>query len=203
MEKIVVTFFNALTLTMILSLIALGLAVIFGLRGVINLAHGEFFMLGAYAVVAADYFLPSFWGGFVLAPLAVAGLGWVVERSIIRFLYEKPLDTLLATWGLSIVLREIVRLTIGAGYRYTSVPFSGKARIFSALIIRSTVFHYRADRRGVHGRGVLLSVHALRAADQGGDRRQGYGRSPGHQYFTGRPDRFRPRLGDGEAWPAL
>ena len=132
MEKIVVTFLNALTLTMILSLIALGLAVIFGLRGVINLAHGEFFMLGAYAVVAADYFLPSFWGGFVLAPLAVAGLGWIVERSIIRFLYEKPLDTLLATWGLSIVLREIVRLTIGAGYRYTSVPFSGKAHIFGA-----------------------------------------------------------------------
>jgi branched-chain amino acid transport system permease protein/urea transport system permease protein len=132
MEKLVVTFLNGLTLTMILSLIALGLAVIFGLRGVINLAHGEFFMLGAYAVVAADLFLPSFWGGFVVAPLAVAGLGWVVERSIIRHLYDKPLDTLLATWGLSIVLREVVRLTIGAGYRYTSVPFSGKARILGA-----------------------------------------------------------------------
>ena len=91
MEKLVVTFFNGLTLTMILSLIALGLAVIFGLRGVINLAHGEFFMLGAYAVVAADLFLPSFWGGFVVAPLAVAGLGWVVERSVISFLYDKPL----------------------------------------------------------------------------------------------------------------
>jgi branched-chain amino acid transport system permease protein/urea transport system permease protein len=117
---------------MILSLIALGLAVIFGLRGVINLAHGEFFMLGAYAVVAADRFLPNFWGGLVLAPLAVAGLGWIVERGIIRFLYEKPLDTLLATWGLSIVLRESVRLTIGAGYQYTSVPFSGNAHIFGA-----------------------------------------------------------------------
>lgn len=132
MEKIVITFFNGLTLTMILSLIALGLAIIFGLRGVINLAHGEFFMLGAYAVVAADRFLPDFWGGLVLAPVAVAGLGWIVERCIIRFLYEKPLDTLLATWGLSIVLRESIRITIGAGYQYTSVPFSGNAHIFGA-----------------------------------------------------------------------
>jgi urea transport system permease protein len=132
MEKIIVTVFNGLTLTMILSLIALGLAIIFGLRGVINLAHGEFFMLGAYAVVAADRIMPDFWGGLVLAPLAIAGLGWVVERSIIKNLYEKPLDTLLATWGLSIVLRESVRLTLGAGYQYTSVPFSGNAHLFGA-----------------------------------------------------------------------
>jgi urea transport system permease protein len=125
MDRLVITALNSLTLTMILSLIALGLAVIFGLRGVINLAHGEFFMLGAYAVVAADYFLPKYWGGLVLAPLLLAAIGWVVERTIIRHLYRKPLDTLLATWGLSIVLREVIRLTLGAGYKYTSVPFSG------------------------------------------------------------------------------
>jgi branched-chain amino acid transport system permease protein/urea transport system permease protein len=132
MEKLVVIFFNGLTLTMILSLIALGLAIIFGLRGVINLAHGEFFMLGAYAVVVADHFLPSFWGGLIVAPLAVAGIGWVIERNIIRHLYQKPLDTLLATWGLSIVLRESIRTTVGAGYQYTSVPFSGNAHILGA-----------------------------------------------------------------------
>ena len=125
MEKLTVALLNGATLTMIISLIALGLAVIFGLRGVINLAHGEFFMLGAYVVVAVDLFLPKYWGGFLLAPLIMGGVGWVVERLIIRHLYEKPLDTLLATWGLSIVFREAVRMTIGAGYKYTSVPFTG------------------------------------------------------------------------------
>ncbi len=129
MERLVIAILNGLTLTMIISLIALGLAVIFGLRGVINLAHGEFFMLGAYVVVAADQFLPTYWAGLVLAPIVMGGIGWLVERLIIRHLYTKPLDTLLATWGLSIVFREAVRMTIGAGYRYTHAPFTGKFHI--------------------------------------------------------------------------
>jgi urea transport system permease protein len=125
MEKLVIALLNGLTLTMIISLIALGLAVIFGLRGVINLAHGEFFMLGGYVVVAADQYLPTYWAGLFLAPIVIGAIGWVVERLIIRHLYRKPLDTLLATWGLSIVFREGVRMTIGAGYKYTHAPFTG------------------------------------------------------------------------------
>jgi len=129
MEQLAVAILNGLTLTMILSLIALGLAVIFGLRGVINLAHGEFFMLGAYAVVISDQFLPKYWAGLLLAPLLIGAVGWVVERLVIRHLYAKPLDTLLATLGLSIVIREGVRMTGGAGYKYTSVPFTGNLHL--------------------------------------------------------------------------
>jgi branched-chain amino acid transport system permease protein/urea transport system permease protein len=130
MEKLLIVLFNGITLTMILSLIALGLTIIFGLRGVINLAHGEFFMLGAYSVVLSDRFLPDFWGGLIVAPLIVAGLGWAIERCIIRRFYSKPMDTLIVSWGLSIVLREGVRILFGPGYQYTSVPFSGNAHLF-------------------------------------------------------------------------
>jgi urea transport system permease protein len=126
MQMLAVTLLNGISLTMVLILISLGLAIIFGLRGVINLAHGEFFMLGAYAVVAANQFLPDYWGGLVVAPLFTALVGWGVERGMIRFLYKRPLETLLATWGLSIVLRELVKLTVGAGYQYTRAPFSSQ-----------------------------------------------------------------------------
>jgi branched-chain amino acid transport system permease protein/urea transport system permease protein len=127
MDSLLVTLLNGISLTMVLLLISLGLAIIFGLRGVINLAHGEFFMLGAYAMVLANQFLPDFWGGLIVAPLLVALIGWAVERGMIRFLYERPLDTLLATWGLSIVLRELIKNTVGAGYQYTRAPFTGQA----------------------------------------------------------------------------
>jgi branched-subunit amino acid ABC-type transport system permease component len=126
MNLVTMTFFNSLSISMTIILISFGLAIIFGLRGIINLAHTEFFMLGAYVVVLADQMgLPVFWAGLVLAPIAVGFIGWVIERSLIRFLYERPIETLLGTWGVSLVLTEAVKLTLGPQQRYTMQPFTG------------------------------------------------------------------------------
>ena len=127
MDIFLTTIFNGISLSAVLILISLGLAIIFGLRGVINLAHGEFFMLGAYVVWLTDNMgLPKFWTGFLVAPIFVAFIGWLIERGLIRFLYKRPLDTLLATWGVSIVLREIIRIVIGPEHRQTTKPIIGQ-----------------------------------------------------------------------------
>ena len=130
MDLIIVTTLNALSLSMIIILISLGLAIIFGLRGIINLAHTEFFMLGAYVVVVTDSIgLPVFWAGLVLSPFVVGAIGWVIERSLIRFLYDRPLETLLGTWGVSLILKEAVKITLGPQQRYTMQPFSGAVTV--------------------------------------------------------------------------
>ena len=102
---------------------ALGLTIIYGTMGVINMAHGEFIMLGGYTT----YVLQSAIGiPFIvcipLAFIAVGAFGWVVELGLIRRLYKRPLDTLLATWGLSLILIQSVRLGFGTSPKYVSVP---------------------------------------------------------------------------------
>src|SRR5437762_5561141 len=89
----------------ILVLLALGLALIFGMMRIVNLAQGEFFTVGAFTVLASTRYahLPL-WVGMLLAPLVVAGIGIAIERAIIRRLYGRPLDVLLATWGGSLRL---------------------------------------------------------------------------------------------------
>lgn len=142
MEAILTTILNGVTLSAVLILISLGLAIIFGLRGVINLAHGEFFMIGAYTVWATENFgLPPFWVGLLLAPLLVALIGWLIERSYIRFLYDRPLDTLLGTWGISIILRELIRIIVGPEHRYATQPITGQLQIgnFSYPLYRASI----------------------------------------------------------------
>jgi len=115
--------FIGLSLASIWFIAALGLTIIYGLMGVINMAHGEFIMLGGYTT----FLLQTFVGvPFILcipiAFLVVAVIGLAVERGIIRHLYERPLDTLLATWGLSMALVQIVRLVFGVSPKYVEVP---------------------------------------------------------------------------------
>jgi len=112
-----------LSLASVLLLAALGLAITFGLMGVINMAHGEMLMLGAYATyftqgVFSD-FAPAYMELYLLAAIpfaffVTAAVGILLERSVIRRLYGRPLETLLATWGLSLILIQIVRLLFGA-----------------------------------------------------------------------------------------
>jgi urea transport system permease protein len=114
---------NGLSIASILLLVSLGLAIIYGTMGVINLAHGDFLMLGAYAV----WFLQSTFGiGLLpclgLVFLIVGAIGWLVERTLIRHLYGRPLDTLLATWGIGIILQQGIRLGAGAELRYVQMP---------------------------------------------------------------------------------
>ncbi|MCQ0987025.1 urea ABC transporter permease subunit UrtB [Jiella marina] len=115
--------FAGLVLFSVFVLMALGLAIIFGQMGVINMAHGEFMILGAYVTYmcsnffqsAAPALMPiSFFVAMVLAFFASGALGMLVEMGLIRFLYKRPLDTLLATWGLSLILQQTYRTIFGA-----------------------------------------------------------------------------------------
>jgi len=114
---------HGLSLASVLLFAALGLAITFGLLGVINMAHGEMLMLGAYATYAVQTFfqshLPNFFGLYLFAAIPVAffvtfGVGVLLERVVIRHLYNRPLETLLATWGISLLLIQSVRLIFGA-----------------------------------------------------------------------------------------
>jgi urea transport system permease protein len=123
--------YYGLSLGSVLLLAAAGLAITFGVMGVINMAHGEMVMIGAYVTFmvqqALHAYLPSLYPASLLfaVPLAflVAGaIGVVIERSLIRWLYGRPLETLLATWGLSLVLQQAVRSIFGPNNRDVDTP---------------------------------------------------------------------------------
>ncbi len=115
--------FAGLILFSVLVLMALGLAIIFGQMGVINMAHGEFMILGAYVTYLCSNlfseYLPGLFSAYFFVAMALAFmasglLGMVVEWGLIRHLYKRPLDTLLATWGLSLILQQVYRSAFGA-----------------------------------------------------------------------------------------
>jgi urea transport system permease protein len=115
--------FTGISLGSILLLAALGLAITYGLMGVINMAHGELIMIGAYATYVVQglfrSYLPGAFDWYLIAAIPVAFMtsalvGAALERSVIRFLYGRPLETLLATWGISLMLMQLVRSIFGA-----------------------------------------------------------------------------------------
>jgi branched-chain amino acid transport system permease protein len=109
-----------------LGLLALGLTVIFGLLGVMNFAHGELYMLGAYAGIVVIGVTQSFWVALIAAPMLVAGLAAVTEVSLLRPLYRRePLYGLILTFGLALVLREGVRQIWGGDMRRILAPIPG------------------------------------------------------------------------------
>jgi urea transport system permease protein len=127
-----VSLFEGVSLGSVLLLAAIGLAITFGVMGVINMAHGEMIMLGAYAAYVCQQlfrtFLPPAWiDGYLLLAVPVAFLfagavGVALERSVIRFLYGRPLETLLATWGVSLILQQAVRSVFGSPNKEVSNP---------------------------------------------------------------------------------
>jgi branched-chain amino acid transport system permease protein len=122
---------NALTLISILTLVALGLAIIFGLMDIINLAHGELVTIGAYtlalvqAVAGAMPYAAAFWIGLALAPLVGAAFGWLLEATVIRRFYQRPLETVLATFGISLVLQKAIEFAFGARPQIVNTPIKG------------------------------------------------------------------------------
>jgi urea transport system permease protein len=114
--------FAGLSLFSVLLLMGLGLAVIFGQMGVINMAHGEFMTIGAYTIYLGSTLCEKFEPGFMpyYFPIAIVvafvlafAAGWLTEWALIRHLYKRPLDTLLATWGLSLGMQQLFRTAIG------------------------------------------------------------------------------------------
>jgi len=137
-----------ISLGSVLLLAALGLAITFGVMGVINMAHGEMVMLGAYTTyVVQEIFRSQFPSAFdysllvaIPTAFAVAGLvGLAIERGVIRFLYGRPLETLLATWGLSLILQQAVRSIFGASNRKVGTPswISGSVELFGGVVLTS------------------------------------------------------------------
>ncbi|TDK41391.1 urea ABC transporter permease subunit UrtB [Antarcticimicrobium luteum] len=143
MDVIANQLFAGLSMASILLMIALGLAIIYGAMGVINLAHGEFVMLGAYATWA----LQTYAGIGILPALpfvfiSVAAVGWIVEKVVVQNLYHRPLDTILATWGIGIILQQAVRLGVGAESRFVKGPdlLSGNTEIGPLIMSNYRLF---------------------------------------------------------------
>ncbi|HUE92117.1 urea ABC transporter permease subunit UrtB [Pseudomonas sp.] len=138
--------FSGLSLGSILLLAALGLAITFGLLGVINMAHGEMLMLGAYSTymvqVLFQRFAPEALALYPLVALPVAffvtaAIGMALERTVIRHLYGRPLETLLATWGISLILIQLVRVIFGAQNVEVANPYwlSGGIQVLPNLVL--------------------------------------------------------------------
>jgi urea transport system permease protein len=172
--------FTGISLGSILLLVALGLAITYGLMGVINMAHGELMMIGAYATYVVQNlfrtYLPGAFDAYVLLAipasfLAAAAVGAVLERGVIRWLYGRPLETLLATWGISLILMQAVRNLFGAqnvpvenpawlsgGWQVMSnltLPYNRIAIIaFAALVLAGVSLMIARTRLGLFVRGV-------------------------------------------------
>ncbi len=172
--------FSGISLGSILLLVALGLAITYGLMGVINMAHGELMMIGAYATYvvqgAFQKYLPGAFDWYLLAAVPVsfmasALVGAALERGVIRFLYGRPLETLLATWGISLMLMQGVRSLFGAqnvgvenpqwmsgGVQVLGnlqLPFNRMVIIaFAAAVLLATAWLIGRTRLGLFVRGV-------------------------------------------------
>jgi urea transport system permease protein len=136
------TLFFGLSLGSVLVLAAIGLAITFGVMGVINMAHGELMMLGAYTAYVMQLLMPKHIGASIIvaipAAFVVSGLvGILIERGIVRFLYGRPLETLLATFGVSLVLQQVVRDIFTANNRPVETPqwMAGSLEINAAFSI--------------------------------------------------------------------
>jgi branched-chain amino acid transport system permease protein len=176
MEYLVVTLIGVVFAIASLVLLALGLAIIYGMMGVINLAQGEFIMLGAYTVVLSSAHGLDLWVGMALAPVVVGAVGLLVERCIIRFLYGRLLDTMLATWGLSLGLIAAVTLIIGPSTEGVATPIGHVAiggysvSAYNLFVIAATGFLvvltwglFNRTRFGLIARGAMQNADMVAA----------------------------------------
>lgn len=147
---------NAVSAILTLALAALGLAIIFGFMGVINLAHGAYFTVGAYVVWFTSTELGiGVWPGLVLAPFVVAVVGLLTEVLIIQHLYERLLDTILATWGVALAIGEAIKLLFNAQSKEVPNPIPG-----GVDLVVTTYSAYRLFMMGV-AVVVIIAVFAL------------------------------------------
>ena len=123
METFVANLLNGLSWGMLLFLISVGLTTVFGVLGVLNFAHGSFFMLGAYLCMQIMHIVPSFWVGIIVGPLLVGGLGVIIEKMLLRKIYDRDISfQLLLTFAILLFLDDSVRLIWGPGYHVVEAP---------------------------------------------------------------------------------
>jgi branched-chain amino acid transport system permease protein len=134
---------DAAALSALLFLVSVGLSLVFGILGVVNFAHGVFYMLGAYVAFTLASASGSFWAALVMAPPLVGALGAVLERSTLRFIYRRPpIYQLLLTFGLALILEEGVRIGWGATAKSVDPPafLAGSVQILGAVYPRYRLF---------------------------------------------------------------
>ena len=192
--------FSGISLGSILLLVALGLAITYGLMGVINMAHGELMMIGAYATYVVQgvfqKFFPGMFDWYLVAAVPVAFMasalmGAALERSVIRFLYGRPLETLLATWGISLMLQQLVRSIFGAqnvgvenpSWMSGGVQFMGNLQLpWNRIVIIGFAARRPAGRGLAHRPDAAGPVRARRYAE------------PPHRLLHGREHRAHRHL---------
>jgi urea transport system permease protein len=140
---------DTLSFMLALLLVTLGLVVIFGLMNVINMAHGEFFLIGAYCVVLIQKIGLSYWWALLLAPIVLIAVGLVVEELVIRHIYRRFIDSILATWGISLVLKQLIVIVFGATAQSVDSPIPGPVEILGVT--------YPAYRLFIMGVAIALS----------------------------------------------
>ena len=199
--------FTGASLGSILLLVALGLAITYGLMGVINMAHGELMMIGAYATYVIQNlfkaYLPGAFDAYMLVAmpvsfLAAALVGAVLERGVIRWLYGRPLETLLATWGISLMLQQAVRSIFGA----QNVPVENPAWLSGGVDVMSNLT-LPFNRIAIIAFAVLVLVgvwrldhaHAAGPVRARRDAEPPHGRLHGRQHRAHRHLCLRTRLG--------
>ncbi len=162
---------DASNYVLILVLVALGLAIVFGLMNVINMAHGEFLMLGAYTVLVVENVGGSYWLGLILAPVVVGLIGLLIEEVVISRIYHRFLDTILATWGISLLLKQAIVLGFGPASFSVSTPLDTSVVLFGApypvlrlfimavslVVVVFTFWLFFKTRFGLAARGVIAN----------------------------------------------
>jgi urea ABC transporter permease protein UrtB len=176
-QLILMQVLNAGVIIGILMLIAIGLGVIYGLMDVLNLAHGEFLMLGGYGVVVGQGIGLATWQAMILATVLVGLFGFLLERGLIRHLYKRPLDSLLATWGISLILVQTIRLVFGPAPQTVVSPLQGALSIgglpfpkyqvfvlcFSVLLTVAVLAVLRYPTFGLRTRAVFQDAEMARS----------------------------------------
>ncbi len=171
MEQALILALDASNFVLAIILVAMGLVIIFGLMNVINMAHGEFFLLGAYVVAFTEATGGTFWLALFAAPVFVGFVGLVLEELVIRHVYHRFLDTILATWGLSIFIKQAVVLVFGPASLTVSEPIAAQIdilgspypvyRLFimgvSLAVIALTFWLFFRTRFGLTARGVIAN----------------------------------------------
>lgn len=178
MDPLIVTqLLNILFGVTTLAMIALGLAITFGMLGVLNLAHGEFVMMGAFCAFVVDNAGAPFLLAVPLALLVCGTVGLVVEVLLIRPLYRRPFDTLVATWGLSLLLRKLAEAGFGLGFNSVAVSLAGTATLLGTdypiyrlvliviciAVIGALFAWYRTSRAGLRIRAMVGNPDLARA----------------------------------------
>ncbi len=150
MNMIIELGLDTLSYSLSLLLVSLGLVIIFGLMNVINMAHGEFFLLGAYSVVAVQQWQLPYWTALLLAPAVLAVVGLLLEQFVIRHVYHRFIDTILATWGISIVLKQLIIIAFGPTSQSIVNPLPEPVQVLGVV--------YPSFRLFIMGMALVISI---------------------------------------------